>query len=218
MSKELIRNNWIEISLSKGLAFEYSTSTYIDNRHMIYIALGFIKIFLHLPIYSKREPQCEYPRYGFYFFERQFWLCLGMKLKAISLPWAYTWIRRSYLMKNGSWETERKGNRIDSLSEEFKEKRWSETYDYTYKLRNGTIQEVKATITVDILEWRMIFLKWTSLFAKVRKGIWANFSDEVGEGTGSWKGGCVGCGYDLLPNETPLECLRRMEKERSFNR
>jgi hypothetical protein len=40
--------------------------------------------------------------------------------------------------------------------------------------------------------------------------------DEVGEEAGSWKGGVLGCGYTLLPNETPLQCLRRMEKERKF--
>jgi len=28
--------------------------------------------------------------------------------------------------------------------------------------------------------------------------------------------GTLGCGYELLPNETPLECLMRMEKEREF--
>jgi len=39
---------------------------------------------------------------------------------------------------------------------------------------------------------------------------------EVGERTGEWKGGTTGCGYQMLPNETPLETLRRMEKERKF--
>ena len=43
-----------------------------------------------------------------------------------------------------------------------------------------------------------------------------NFSDEVGERSGSWKGGTLGCGYDLLKNETMEQCLRRMEKERKF--
>jgi hypothetical protein len=28
----------------------------------------------------------------------------------------------------------------------------------------------------------------------------------------------VGCGYELRPNETALECLRRMERERKFDR
>ena len=42
------------------------------------------------------------------------------------------------------------------------------------------------------------------------------FDDEVGKDKRSWKGGCLSCSYDLLPNETPEECIRRMEKERSF--
>jgi hypothetical protein len=70
---------------------------------------------------------------------------------------------------------------------------------------------------VEEREWRPRWFKWTSLFARKRKTINVDFNDEVGERTGSWKGGTLGCGYDLLPNETPLECLRRMERERKFN-
>jgi hypothetical protein len=70
---------------------------------------------------------------------------------------------------------------------------------------------------VEEREWRPRWFKWTSLFSKVKRTIDINFNDEVGERTGSWKGGTLGCGYDLLPDETPLECLRRMEKEREFN-
>jgi hypothetical protein len=39
---------------------------------------------------------------------------------------------------------------------------------------------------------------------------------EAGKRKGSWKGGTLGCGYELKKNETPLECLRRMESEREF--
>lgn len=42
------------------------------------------------------------------------------------------------------------------------------------------------------------------------------FSDEVGERTGSWKGGVLGCGFDMLPGERPVDALRRMELERKF--
>jgi len=45
-----------------------------------------------------------------------------------------------------------------------------------------------------------------------------SFDAEVGEGTGSYKGGVVGCSHDMLPFETPIETLRRMEKEVRFNR
>lgn len=30
------------------------------------------------------------------------------------------------------------------------------------------------------------------------------------------KGGSLGCSYKLLPNKTPLDCLKRTEKERKF--
>jgi len=40
--------------------------------------------------------------------------------------------------------------------------------------------------------------------------------DAVEFKNGSWKGGTLGCGYTLRKNETPLECLKRMEVERNF--
>lgn len=48
------------------------------------------------------------------------------------------------------------------------------------------------------------------------RAIDVQFSDEVGERTGSWKGGTIGCGYNMLPGESPLDTLRRMEAERKF--
>lgn len=60
-------------------------------------------------------------------------------------------------------------------------------------------------------------MKWFPFIRTVNKSIEIQFNDEVGEDTGSWKGGCIGCGYNMLPNETPEMTLRRMEKERIFN-
>jgi hypothetical protein len=40
---------------------------------------------------------------------------------------------------------------------------------------------------------------------------------EVGERTGSYKGGTLGCSHKMLKGETPLQTLRRMEKERKFD-
>ena len=87
-----------------------------------------------------------------------------------------------------------------------------ETHDYTYTLRSGEVQHRKATIQVQEQEWRRWWLPWR----KVWRGIDVAFDGEVGERTGSWKGGTIGCGYEMLPDETPLECLRRMERERTF--
>ena len=65
-------------------------------------------------------------------------------------------------------------------------------------------------------EWR-----WKLLFIwpyprKIHRTIDVQFDDEVGEETGSWKGGTLGCGYTLKRGESMLQCLRCMEKERLF--
>ena len=57
---------------------------------------------------------------------------------------------------------------------------------------------------------------WSPFLNQVIRSIDVQFDKEVGERTGSWKGGTVGCGYEMLPNESPYQCLKRMEQERKF--
>lgn len=90
---------------------------------------------------------------------------------------------------------------------------------YRYTLRSGEVQERTAKYYVEEREWRWrIFHPVAIGPKKVQRSISVKFDKEVGEGTGSWKGGCVGCGYEMLPGETPEQTLRRMEKERKFSR
>ena len=65
---------------------------------------------------------------------------------------------------------------------------------------------------------RMIFPCFVALADSllVRRYIEIDFKDEVGHEKGSWKGGVMGCSYDLLPDESPMDCIKRMEKERRF--
>lgn len=116
----------------------------------------------------------------------------------------------------GSWEigTSARG-RIGGGKNE-PDKRETFTYPYRYILQNGTAQDRVATIYVDRREWRPRCFQWTSLFAKVRTTIDIVFDEEVGEKTGSWKGGCTSCGWELLPGEAPEAALRRMERTRTF--
>lgn len=97
------------------------------------------------------------------------------------------------------------------------EKSVSETYDYAYTLKSGEVQHRKATVYADRMTWRMRW--WPILpFSKSKTCISVDFNGEVGEGTGSWKGGTIGCGYEMNYGETPMQCLRRMESERKFDR
>lgn len=93
---------------------------------------------------------------------------------------------------------------------------YTHTYTYTYTRKSGEVQMRTATVTVERREWRYWCLQWTRWGARVHTGIDVRFDDEVGEETGSWKGGCVGCGYEMRQGETAEQCLRRMERERRF--
>jgi hypothetical protein len=125
-------------------------------------------------------------------------------------------VRTSLLKKDGKWEHEIKGSRKDFYEDKWNSVCFIETHPYLYTLKSGEQQLALATIKVREMEWRPIWFKWTNAFSHIRKSIDISFSEEVGEGTGSWKGGTVGCSWDILPNETPYYCLKRMEVERKF--
>jgi hypothetical protein len=93
---------------------------------------------------------------------------------------------------------------------------WEAKYPYKYVRKSGQVQERVATVRVEEREWRCRWLMWSPWPSNIVRSIDVSFNEEVGEGTGSWKGGCVGCGYDMLAGETPEDTLRRMERERKF--
>jgi hypothetical protein len=181
------------------------------------------KWYIHLPIYSKID-DAEYPQYGFYLYSwdskgaafNELVICRGYKSKFIHMPWRLDWVRTSNLKKDGTWEHETPGNSKDFWDNKWKDILWSKSYPYTYVLKSGKVQERTATLRVEEREWRPIWFKWTKLFRRVRKTINIDFSDEVGERTGSWKGGTTGCSYEMKHGELPVQTLRRMEKERKF--
>jgi hypothetical protein len=192
-----------------------------------FILFGWGKLYIHLPIKTGIQ-DCVSAAYGFNYHDNTIWFYIGgggnfeggKKWITINMPWSYTWIRTSTLLENGTWFNETKNNRVnwDTLSQYgsynwINKNKWKETHPYVDKYDNTT---VNATISVQEREWRPLGLKFCSLFSKISKTISVEFDQEVGRKKGSWKGGTVGCGYDLLPNETPYECLKRMENERDF--
>jgi hypothetical protein len=196
-----------------------------------FVFFGWGSLYINLPIRTGIQ-DCESAAWGFNYHDNTIWIYIGgagnfeggKKWVTFRMPWYYTWVRTSTLMKDGydwfhetsknrqKWEKDDEGVIIGSYNWVEKNK-WSETYEYI-DLYDNTI--LNATIGVSEREWRPLWFKWTSLFAKKRKTIDVNFDQEVGREKGSWKGGVLGCGYEILPNETPLQCLKRMEKERNF--
>jgi len=175
--------------------------------------------FIKLPFLPRREPADTLDNWG----ASWNWdnrgadihLNWGSRCKIVHLPWDYVHVRSSMLCQDGVWRKaigawERKeGDPVQA----------TETHHYRYVCRDGTVQDdIEATISVSEMEWRWRMLRWLRWGALVRRTIDVEFSAEVGNQRGSWKGGVLGCSYEMRRDEGPAECLHRMRRERSFDR
>lgn len=86
---------------------------------------------------------------------------------------------------------------------------------YTYVRNNGERQERVATVHVERMGHGY---RWLRYPFHVRTSIWVSLNGEIGESTGSWKGGTTGFGTTLRRGERVIDALRRMENERRFDR
>ncbi len=203
-----LRFSWAEISGGLGLALALCL---FEEHYSLHVRLGWPNMFIRLP-FLKRWHHDPHE---------------GRRCKIVHLPWDWEWVRSSFLLPDGaSWAHELRGwRRSDHLGTKRERThflpstdlpQWSETLPYRYVLKSGEVQNVNATIKVHEMEWRWRWFTWLPWPRMVRRSIDVNFDGEVGERAGSWKGGTIGCGYDLRRNETPRECLRRMQDERKF--
>jgi hypothetical protein len=215
----------------------YEICGYFDNRPRINLDLIFFSLQLILPFRNKWTDECDAPKWGIAYHNQTLWIHKGGKgnMKGgnkwwtVRVPWSLEWYRTSALKKDGTWEHEIYNDRIPNpqkpnalirnsknfYEEKWKDILWSESYPYTYKLQKGETQYRIATIRVEEMEWRLLWFMFLPI-GKTRKSISIDFDKEVGEGTGSWKGGCMGCSYTMNHGELPEQTLRRMEKERKF--
>lgn len=196
-------NNYMELAWATlgihGLQaqIEFPSDWHEEKRGWVRLGFGFGSLNVSFP-WSKVVPdegQCSGPTYGFQFYEDLLWIRWGKDTgrwktdprKSIYMPWA--WKHRKH----------------EILSAE-------ETHPYAYLLNSGVVQRRTATIKHE----RRMWTRWWLPSRRVSNSIDVTFSDEVGERSGSWKGGCIGCSYTMKPGETPLQTLRRMELEREF--
>ncbi len=80
-----------------------------------------------------------------------------------------------------------------------------------------------AVCRIEEREWRRGPRKglWRWLLAwrpnMIRRTLTIEYSDEVGRRKGSWKGGTIGCGIDMLKGEIPYEAFRRHCREEKLH-
>lgn len=197
---------------------EFPSDWHESERAWVRLGFGLFKICFSFPWkwVVPDKSQCSGPRYGFIFFERGVHVYYGKdKYSIFDMPWAWKNVRWEVLNTSGNFSKYLSEYSDDPLHV-FKDARKIDSYPYTYVLKNGDIQERIATIYVTEMECRWKWLQWLSYPRIIDRSIDISFDNEVGEKTGSWKGGVTGCSYKMLPGETPYKTLMRMQKERKF--
>lgn len=176
---------------------EFPSDWHEHQRAWVRIGLGFCRFAFSFPWHKTvpDEYQCSGPTYGFQFHAEYLWLKYGKDKGrsddpriSITMPWG--WKFQEHIV----------------LSE-------PEKHPYQYVLKDGTIQNRTATIFSETRRWTRPWLPRTL----VHKSINVEFNEEVGERSGSWKGGVLGTGFAMKEGETPLQAMRRMERDQKFN-
>lgn len=139
---------------------------------------------------------------------------LTTKSKVFFLPWCHwTHKRRSLFNDKGEhfWtEYDVKDRRTNWVALDAVEnacpKIKFEFYDY-----DG--ERIEATTHIEEREWHFGtgMFKWLSWFRKpkIRRTLSIRFNKEVGREKGSWKGGTIGTGIDMLPGELHEAAFKR---------
>ena len=204
----------------KNLELTYRNRGYHYNNAEIHISMFGWHSMFRLPWRHKsNEWYREEKRYGFYTFNKTLFSCWGWMLKS----WEFPFVNYGTAIRWERYKGDPETYLISSLEKENWEQHPYKT-EYDGGCQQPTIWEYNFTDAydgevisckywVEEMEWRPKWLQWTKNFSKTRRFIEVEFSKEVGSGKGTWKGGTTGLSYDLLPDEHPIACIQRMEKE-----
>lgn len=210
-----------------GLALELINTQDDEERWpwAVYLHLVVIELFLHLPgplraIVDGNGRRChgEWASWGFRFAEDIVFAWGYDRSLRLRWPWSWVYARHEVQLPGGEWvmvESARQQRSWELRRAIIDQaERWQ--FPYRYALCSGEVQNRTATVFVERRYWRRHWLRWLPAFEKCSTAIDVTFSEEIGEQSDSWKGGCTGCGYDMRPGETAEQTLRRMEAERKF--
>lgn len=219
INRDSIDFKWGYFAPQFGLQFVIQRGTYFSQNYAILFTLGWGTFKVTLPFKTSLPEGCDMPRYGFSIHHNTLWIYTGGEYdkdwgqvtKNGWISWDLPffdkyWVKTETLVDPIMW-------RFENDKTNHTEEPYTVTLPYQYTLRSGEVQNVKATCIVRRMTHAR---KWLPFLKTVWQHIDIEFSDEVGEESGSWKGGCTGCSWTLLPNESVPEALFRMQQERKF--
>lgn len=137
------------------------------------------------------------------------------------LPWKqWSCVRHSMYEPDGThFFTEETGKHPDAWFRFHKKREECPVVHFLFEDYDG--EKIIATCRIEEREWHKGsgWFKWLKWFSKPRlsRSLDLDFNHEVGPEKGSWKGGAIGHGVEMLPGEYPINAFKRyceMEKER----
>lgn len=228
-----LRLRWLQVTVSPGIGAKWELWENDSGRRRwgLYLHVLLFKIYLKLWRTNREFKVQDYSHYEWWGFDwtwtrewhSTFWFGWpGKRRTCFDLPWAWRHWKTWHLDRQGNWVDEKIVGPI-LIGKPYVP--WRENPEamvlklpFKYTLRSGKVQEATATVTVRKAEHRWLLSHWLRCPwpRMVNRSIDIEFDREIGERSGSWKGGCIGCSWSIKGNETPEETLRRMEKERTF--
>ena len=210
----------LEISWpGRSFGLQVLLQTNDDDRtasRMLNVAFGLAQVFVPMGIVDGSWTVGDEPQWGLDL-SREFGIVAHWGERRWSWRWPFHWhyVSHEYRTVDGEWRhylswherTGDEGSRPNAKRE---------AYPYLYELRSGETQCRMATIIEERWTWRRNILSRFGWPNRVNHSIDVAFDGEVGERSGSWKGGVIGCSEQMHDGETPLETLRRMERTRKF--
>ena len=182
----------------RGLQAEIEfPSDWHENRRG-WVRLGFVLFTIAFSFpwkwVSRDEGQCSGHTYGFNFFQGSLHLHWGKQKGTSDDPFAV--LRMPWQWRSKS---------VEVLPDKV-------ISPYRYQLASGELQVRTATAVSTKSTYVRPWIPWR----KYDYHISVSFDAEVGEGSGSWKGGVLACGYERYPGESAVSALMRMERDRKF--
>ena len=222
INKESIDFVWGYFAPRFGFEAVLHRGGYFDTRYALTLCFIWGKLHVYLPFRTSLGEGCNLPQYGIAIHNDTFWIHTGGKFdKSIGqctgndqwitwdLPF-FSWVFEGHWIKDksGTWTL------VKNDSYLFREESaYSETHPYVYTLNSGVVQNRMATCTIERRKWHRKWFPWMTQQIDV---IDIEFNEEVGERSGSWKGGTIGCSFEMKPDDTIKTALQRMQDTREF--
>lgn len=211
--------SWGRCSVGAGVKIH---SHDVGAHRFLWLALGWVQFFIPFGIVEDRWSFGEEPAWSFDM-SREMGLILHWKHFYKSWRWPFHTINldHSYMTRQG-WRTVPDYSIGNMPKSEEGNPFWNrpkahfETHPYTYNLERGEVQRVTASVLHERRTMGRNILSRLGWPSRIEHVIDVHFDGEVGERAGSWKGGTIGCGYEMNEGEQPVDTLRRMERDRKF--